>query len=115
MVFRIRERESEDEAEWIAEWPFAPRSHFIASRAYDILIREMERYVRGDVPGRSFLISGHRGSGKTSLVRQAADELNRGILNSAVARAKARKAEEKTRKPDDLGERTLSLQRPLLV
>jgi hypothetical protein len=111
MEFRIRERESDEEVEWIAKWPFPARSQFIRSRTYDILIREMQRYIIGEVPGRSFLISGHRGSGKTSLVRLAADELNRDILKGAGERAKREKSTE------DLHERgrALNLQRPLLV
>jgi hypothetical protein len=44
------------------------RSTLAESVAYHRLSREIERYVRGDVQGRSFLISGHRGSGKTTLV-----------------------------------------------
>lgn len=110
MVFRIRERESDVEAEWIAEWPFPPRPHFIESRAYELLLREMGRYVRGEVPGRSFLISGHRGSGKTSLVRQSVEDLNRDLLDRAVKRAVKGTGSH----PYDR-ERLLSLQRPLLV
>jgi hypothetical protein len=108
MSFRIRERDSETDAEWIAEWPFPPRAHFIESRAYDTLMREMDRYVRGEVAGRSFLISGHRGSGKTTLVRLVTDDLTRAILSSAVKRT------EQGLRPI-VQQRTLSLQRPLLV
>ncbi|NUQ23489.1 MAG: hypothetical protein HUU34_06030 [Saprospiraceae bacterium] len=44
------------------------------SQAYYILSRELERYRMGDTGGRSILISGHRGSGKTTLVHSAIQE-----------------------------------------
>ena len=108
MEFRIREREGDGAAEWIAEWPFPARSHFIASNAYDILRRELYRYVQGEVAGRSFLIAGHRGAGKTSLVRQAVDDLNRTIIETAVRVSRTTTATTTT-------DRVLNLQRPLLV
>ena len=43
----------------------------IESRAYQLLRQELRRYCAGDVNGRSFLISGHRGAGKTTLVASA--------------------------------------------
>ena len=43
----------------------------IESRAYRLLRQELRRYCAGDVNGRSFLISGHRGAGKTTLVASA--------------------------------------------
>jgi Cdc6-like AAA superfamily ATPase len=45
------------------------------SQAGDLLRHEMTRYCDGLVRGRSFLISGHRGSGKTTLVDQVVREL----------------------------------------
>lgn len=41
------------------------------------LLREMLRYARGEVVGRSYLIAGHRGVGKTTMVRQAIELLER--------------------------------------
>ena len=38
------------------------------SAAYNSLLQEMLRYSTGQISGRSILISGHRGSGKTTLV-----------------------------------------------
>jgi len=43
-------------------------SILIESDAYRLLKQEAERYICGEVRGRSFLIAGHRGSGKTTLV-----------------------------------------------
>src|SRR5262245_51405405 len=43
----------------------------VKSRAYELLRQELRRYCAGDVNGRSFLISGHRGAGKTTLVASA--------------------------------------------
>jgi hypothetical protein len=44
---------------------------FASSDAYRRLHSALRRYVRREIAGRSFLISGHRGSGKTTLVLQA--------------------------------------------
>lgn len=44
---------------------------------YHPLVRELERYAQGHILGRSFLISGHRGSGKTTLVRQAIEDVSK--------------------------------------
>lgn len=43
----------------------------IASDAARQLSHELVRYCRGEVTGRSFLVSGHRGAGKTMLVAYA--------------------------------------------
>ncbi|MGJ4888353.1 hypothetical protein ACQR1Y_09175 [Bradyrhizobium sp. HKCCYLRH3099] len=106
MTFILNEREDQGAVEWFGEWPFPARAHFITSNAYDTLMRELTRYVKGEVPGRSFLVAGHRGAGKTSLVRQVVDDLNRSIIDKAVKTASA--------KGSDRG-RMLNQQRPLLV
>jgi len=106
MTFTLNEREDEGAVRWAGEWPFPARAHFIKSKAYDTLQRELTRYVKGEVPGRSFLIAGHRGAGKTSLVRQVVEDLNRAIIDKAVEAAKA--------KDGDKG-RMFDQQRPLLV
>src|SRR5215470_1448740 len=49
------------------------------------LLREMLRYARGEIVGRSYLIAGHRGVGKTTMVRQAIELLER-QLSSENAR-----------------------------
>jgi hypothetical protein len=106
MPFQIREREADGSAEWVAEWPFRPRPHFIASSAYENLWREVRRYVNGEVQGRAFLIAGHRGAGKTTLVRLVVEDLYRASMMAAV---------DASRAPTTVRQRTLSLQRPLLV
>jgi hypothetical protein len=47
----------------------------MTSDAYRVLLTEMRRYVREEVAGRAFLISGHRGAGKTTLVQRIVDDL----------------------------------------
>jgi hypothetical protein len=49
----------------------------IESDAYRQLVHELRRYCNGEISGRSFLIAGHRGSGKTTLVTSAFDALLR--------------------------------------
>lgn len=44
------------------------------SAAYSRLCTELYRYAAGEISGRSFLISGHRGSGKTTLVLKAIED-----------------------------------------
>src|ERR1043166_796597 len=47
------------------------QSHVIESDALQRLTKEIERYGRRELVGRSVLIAGHRGVGKTTLVRKA--------------------------------------------
>ncbi|MFZ5479051.1 MAG: ATP-binding protein [Myxococcota bacterium] len=58
--------------------PFSPEPgelRPIRSREFDQLTQVLERYVDGAVAGRSFLIAGHRGAGKTTLVLNALQQL----------------------------------------
>src|SRR3954463_7014175 len=43
----------------------------IDSDAARLLVQEIKRYCHGEVTGRSFLIAGHRGAGKTTMVADA--------------------------------------------
>ena len=72
------------DAEWIDEWPVPPIPHFMSSQAFAILKRELLGYVRQELAGRSLLIAGHRGSGKTSLVHRAVDEVGRELIEEAM-------------------------------
>jgi hypothetical protein len=108
MAIRIEDREIEGPPPWIGEWDFPARARFIRSRTYDTFTRELGRYVSGEVTGRSFLIAGHRGAGKTSLVRQAVEDLNYRIIYDAYQAAIG-----DARSPSI--PRTFDLQRPLLV
>jgi hypothetical protein len=47
----------------------------IGSNAVGLLTHELRRYCRREVSGRSFLIAGHRGAGKTTLVLNACQEV----------------------------------------
>jgi hypothetical protein len=49
----------------------------IASDALGLLSHELRQYCNCRVTGRSFLIAGHRGSGKTTLVQEAFQEVRR--------------------------------------
>ncbi len=51
--------------------PFSTGPLFAECHAYQVLRRELRRYAANELRGRSFLVSGHRGSGKTTLVLRA--------------------------------------------
>ena len=51
------------------------RPAFATSPAYDTILRELGRYLDDQIRGRSFLVAGHRGSGKTSMVLRAIEDL----------------------------------------
>ncbi len=54
------------------------------SNEYRRLYRDLDRYTAGQISGRSYLIAGHRGSGKTMLVHKAIEDLlrdSRGRVN----------------------------------
>ena len=53
------------------------------SAASGRLKSELDRYVAGEISGRSFLISGHRGAGKTTLVLKAIEQAAARALNTA--------------------------------
>ncbi len=54
------------------------------SQARRILCHEMRRYCDGLVRGRSFLVAGHRGSGKTTMVDSVILELQKEALNQLL-------------------------------
>lgn len=49
----------------------------IESEAYRRLVHDFQRYSLGEIGGRSFLIAGHRGAGKTTLVLSAFESVLR--------------------------------------
>ncbi len=56
----------------VEEWFFSSEPiPLINTSAYDQLLSDLKRYLDGEVRGMSFLIAGHRGSGKTTLAWQA--------------------------------------------
>lgn len=85
----------------LGEWPLPPEPRLMHSKDAGRLRADIARYVRGLVRGRSYLIAGHRGVGKTSLSVHAVESIATEILSRSV------------RLPDDLPDGPL--QRPLLV
>src|SRR3954451_6510092 len=53
----------------------------IESDAYRQVCTDLEMYTNGEILGRSFLIAGHRGAGKTTMLRQAVREVASRIQN----------------------------------
>jgi len=64
--------------------PASNRVPLAGSAIYGRLCNELDRYVAGEISGRSFLISGHRGAGKTTVVLRAIEST---IAKSAVSGA----------------------------
>ncbi|HYO77828.1 MAG TPA: hypothetical protein VE010_15320 [Thermoanaerobaculia bacterium] len=63
----------------------------IESDAYRQVANDLEMYVNGQILGRSFLVAGHRGAGKTTMLRQAVQEVDARIRSrGASARQFAR-------------------------
>jgi hypothetical protein len=88
----------------IPGWPLPPRRPFAASGAYARLSRALENYVDQNIPGRSFLIAGHRGTGKTALVTRAIEDLRATRLRESVKESSI-----------FIGGTRASMQRPLFV
>lgn len=73
-------------------WPILDPPPFARAPGFELLKRELRRYVVGEVRGRSFLVAGHRGAGKTSLVNYAYDEVWRELLATAGRNSETRPA-----------------------
>jgi hypothetical protein len=58
----------------IADVALPSRMHFMYSEAFRIFSKALAEYVDGHVLGRSFLIAGNRGAGKTTLVLRTVAE-----------------------------------------
>lgn len=86
----------------LAGWPTTSREYFIKSDAYRLLHDELERHIAREINGRSFLIAGHRGAGKTMLVQAVIDDIRNDIF---------KEAEEQGR----INKRVAIVQRPVLV
>jgi hypothetical protein len=57
----------------------------IQSEASRILRAELRRYCEGETQGRSFLVAGHRGSGKTTMVGDAIARVSRALAGKPGA------------------------------
>src|SRR5713101_647185 len=65
----------------------ASRSHPIILAGSDVakrLTAIVKRYVEGNVTGRSFLISGHRGAGKTTLVKKVVQNVESDLAGQGL-------------------------------
>ena len=60
---------------YFGKWPAMERGPVVESDAHRLLTDQMQAYLKGEVRGRSFLIAGHRGAGKTFLIRNAAERI----------------------------------------
>ncbi|MFM0557099.1 hypothetical protein P0D69_39985 [Paraburkholderia sediminicola] len=81
-----RESPYRDSSPWDVQLfsiPFAP---LIAARSQEgrILEYELTRYCSGEINGRSFLIAGHRGAGKTTMVAHAIHQMIQGCDEGTV-------------------------------
>ncbi len=85
----LRRRPSITGLSWFDNWPRPARLPLVQSRAGDALKAAIRRYVAGEISGRAFLIAGHRGAGKTTLVRRVVDELIDEVLGREDERAKS--------------------------
>lgn len=63
----------ENSPEPLSEQSFKPSARTLITPSHQqrVLQQELQRYCEGTVAGRSFLIAGHRGAGKTTLVAMA--------------------------------------------
>jgi hypothetical protein len=92
-----------EEFEPLGRWPLPLRPPFMRGDIYDALRRDIASYVIEEISGRSYLIAGHRGSGKTAVTMTVVKDLRRDLLIGSV-------------QVDPDAEPTIRrLQRPLLV
>ena len=90
-------------------WPLEGEPIYAETEAYGALLGDLHRYVNEEITGRSFLISGHRGAGKTSMVLHAVRRLRNAALQQAVLAA------TESRASPDVNAPQRRRQRPLLV
>ena len=70
---------------FVEGWAFPDKLIYLRTGAHPVLKEEMQRYLRREVTGRSFLISGHRGAGKTATVLRAVDDTYREAIEQSVS------------------------------
>lgn len=76
----------EDSPEPLSERSLSPGAGtllLVEAEATRVLKQELRRYCEGNIAGRSFLIAGHRGAGKTTLVHKAFLDVWRDCENKA--------------------------------
>lgn len=65
------------------DWDLPGRPGFAESTAFQRLFQDLRRYVHDEVAGRSFLVAGHRGAGKTATVAEAIRRLHADSLRNS--------------------------------
>lgn len=94
------------------DWPIAGEPLFALQDGYHALLHDLNRYVREEITGRSYLIAGHRGAGKTAMVLHAV----RRLRNEALKQSAGLPINPTSRDgPPELFGRRHRPQRPLLV
>jgi hypothetical protein len=68
----------------LADWPLPLETPCVDSAELGWLHEDLTRYVNGRIRGRSYLIAGHRGAGKTALVTRAVEQLAATYLRQAA-------------------------------
>jgi len=101
MTLRLQTRV--DEPRTAGDWPLPGRPPFMSSSTHARLVLDLRRYVDGEIAGRSYLIAGHRGAGKTKLTLRAIEDLVYDRLQKVL------------QADDGLVMSRSNLQRPLLV
>jgi len=86
----LNRRKPEPPRGFSAEWPVRNQSPIAGCDAQGLLKDELSAYLQGLARGRSFLIAGHRGAGKTFLVRNAAESLHFEFFRDADPLVKAK-------------------------
>lgn len=68
----------------IGQWRFRPAPDFYIAPRFQGLVSDIRRYVDGEISGKSYLIAGHRGAGKTSLVARATELVRQEKLDASA-------------------------------
>ena len=81
---RLRLIDRTDYIPTVENWPEPPVPLHIVLPARRMFEHDLRRYVRKAMGGRSYLIAGHRGAGKTSLVVDAIEAIRREVLGQSL-------------------------------
>ena len=80
----LRLRNFVDAPRLAGDWRLASRPPFMRSEVYNQLKRDLLRYSNREISGRSYLIAGHRGVGKTALTLRAIQDLSDELLQASL-------------------------------
>ncbi|MEE4455216.1 hypothetical protein [Novosphingobium resinovorum] len=87
---------------WPDQWPIPIEIAHVKQSAQTRLTRDLNRYAEGQISGRSYLIAGHRGAGKSALIHRAVEAVRTQMIEQAIREEGGRLT-------------TRPFQRPLLV